>query len=208
MVSAFATLASGLVASARFVTSATLIIAAIVTVASTTIRDVGHDRALLLHVDFLSITPVIAPVVVTLVAAIVTTTTAATATTVATVIVVPALISGLLGYLLLLNHLSLDLFLCFDICILLLKLLPAKFLVLNHVLNELLNTLTDGTNTFLALFGVSPDLLELVQDFIVVLLGDLSLGSIIGDSLLNCASDLLNEFDGCLDSVILEAVWV
>ena len=91
LVSAFATLASGLVASARFVSSATLIIAAIVAVASTTIRGLGHDRALLLHVNFLSITPVIAPVIVTLVAAIVTTTTAATATTIASVIVVPAL---------------------------------------------------------------------------------------------------------------------
>ena len=148
---------------------------ALATTTLTSAPSVGHDRALLLHVDPLAVTPIIASIVTATVLIAAITTAASTATSVATIVIVAGLLACCIGSLLLLHHLSLDLFLSLHVRVLLLELLPAQLLIFEHVLDELLNTLTNRANTLITALGVLPDGLEFAEDLVVVILADLAL---------------------------------
>ena len=120
---------------------------------------------MLLHVDFLAIAPVIASIVPAsvLVAAITTAASAATASIASIVIVAGARLPlrGL-GSALLLDHFCLDLVLSLHILALSLELRPAKRLILQHVLDELLDALANCANTLPTCLRVLPDGPEVV----------------------------------------------
>ena len=204
---------SGLVAGVLIVSAAAfLVVTAVVATATLTAAlGVGHDRALLLHVDLLAIASVIASIVATslLVAAIAATTAStATAASITTIIVIAGLLASRIGSLLLLDHLSLNLILSLHVRVLLLELLPAQLLILDHVLDELLNALANSTHTLITSLRVLPDGLELGEDLIVVLLANLALRRVLSDALLDRRAHLLDEPDGRLDCVILKAARV
>ena len=92
--------------------------------------------------------------------------------------------------------------------VLLLELLPAQLLILEHVLDELLNALANRTDTLIPSLRVLPDGLELGEDLIVGLLANLALRRVLSDALLDRRAHLLDEPDGRLDRVILKAARV
>ena len=99
------------------------------------IRSVGHSRGLLLHIN-------VASVISAIVAATATTTTAATCTVVvSTALLASSSIARL--RIRLLDHLALNLVFRLDRAVVLLELGPAERLVLQHILNQLLDTLAD-----------------------------------------------------------------
>ena len=90
---------------------------------------------------------------------------------------------------------------------------PAIGLVLEHILYELLDTLADNALTWsrVRVLRSFPDMIKLGQDGVILLAGKLAaLGaiSLLGDHLLDCLTDLLNEPDGRLDGVIIELLVV
>lgn len=175
------------------------------------IGSVGHHGRLLFDVLLPTSVASFVASVVTVVTVVATATATATTLTAVALIVV-SLLTGLLGSLCLLELLELDLLLGLDVLILRLELGPSHLLVLEHVQEQLLNTLANNTNTFLSLFRGGKDVPELIKDTIVVFLGDLSLGATLAatclELFLNTGSDLFDKFDSSFDSVVKEAIWV
>jgi len=119
---------------------------------------------LLLHVDWLAVSPVIASVVSLVVVTIATTTattaTASTTTIVAAVVAVVALLASCLSCLLLLLDFDLNLLLSLDIFVSVLEFLPAEFLVGNHVEDQDLDTFGHDARVWLCLLRRRLNLLE------------------------------------------------
>lgn len=140
------------------------------TTSSVIIRRVGHHGVLLLDILLLITVASFVASVVTLVTSVTTATTTATVA-----LIVVSILASLLDSLRLSELVHLDLSLGLDVLVLCLKLLPSHPLVLEHVQEERLDTLSDNTNTFLGLLRVCLDVPELIKDAIVVFLGDLLL---------------------------------
>lgn len=111
------------------------------------------------------------------VVAVVTVVATITSAVVAVTFVVVSLLTGLLCLLRLPDLFKFDFSLSLDILILGLEFGPAQFLVLEHVKQKFLDTLTDDSDTFFGGFRVILNLLKLGNDTIVVFLGNLALAT-------------------------------
>lgn len=122
-----------------------------------TVGGVRHHRVAFLHIDFFAVASIVASVV-TVVTATVAASTAATS--VAVVVAILLLANRCLS-LHFLDHLLLDLFLGLNSLLAFLELGPAELLVLDHVLDELLDT--HAYSTLAVFFGLRclPDAVKL-----------------------------------------------
>lgn len=156
------------------------IVATVAVATTTTILVVGHDGALLLHVDFLTVSAVVTSVVATtvvtsVVAATVTAASVAVAATVSAVVVIELLLTCLLCGLGLFNLLEFDFTLGLNVLVFGLCLGPAELLVFQHVKDHHLDALGYHAAACFSFLGIELDLLELVKDTVIVLLRDLTL---------------------------------
>lgn len=172
------------------------------------IGGVRHHGTLLLHVDALAISPVIATVVSLVIVTVTTATATTSATSTISIIVSIVLLLTCFCSLCLFQHFLLDLLLGLDILVALFELFPAELLVLKHVLDQLLNTFSDNASIRSRSLRNLPDISEILQDRLVFFITEFALGLISFATFLqfflNSRSDFFNKFDCSFDCIIHE----
>ena len=157
----------------------------------------------------LAVAPVVAPVVTA--ASFASTSATTTASSIVSATARLLLLSS--SFLRLFLHLARNLVLGLNRGVVLFELGPAELLVLEHVLDELLDTLADSAGAWLGCLRLLPDLVKPGQNAVVLLLAELAgcaLAALLllAQLLFDLDADLLEELDGRLNRVFEEELRV